>query len=118
MKGLLGGLLFAIGVMQVAVAEPRGGPYDPPDWFVPRAAAESQNARTAGQPSRDMGDVRPGVAVPQISVPTRSTGGATNQMRSQPTGGGIDDGIARCRAQSKNSLERESCEAWVRDAGG
>ena len=117
MKGLLSALLVVGTSLQGALAEPRGGPYTEDEWpSTARAAPESANSRNAGESSKMAGDVRPGVAVPQLSVPIKGTDGAKaqNQMRSRPSSGGVDDGVARCLSR-KTAQEREECERALRE---
>ena len=114
----VGVLLLAAAAFQGALAEPPGSPDFDPKWMPPRAARESPSARTADEGSRVPGDVRPGVAVPQLSIPFKGSEGgkAQNQMRARPSAGGIDDAAAQCRAK-KSKEDREKCERALYEAG-
>jgi hypothetical protein len=111
MKRLLVGLLLAAGVFAGARAEPPGSPDFDPRWMPPTRLPGSPAAHTANDMSRVPGDARPGVAVPQLSIPFKRTedAKANNPMRSKPVGGGIDDSVAQCRAK-RTAEEREACE--------
>jgi hypothetical protein len=116
MNRLLGALLVA-GAFHGARAEPPGSPDFDPTWMPPRSH-QSPSARTATDVSRVPGEARPGVAVPQISIPLKRTDGAKtqNQMRARPSGGGIDDSVAQCMAK-RTAEERAACERALSDAG-
>jgi len=113
-----GALFFAAAAFQGALAEPPGSPDFDPNWMPPRAAPESPSARTAEQATRIPGDVRPGVAIPQFSIPFKGSEGQRpqNQMRARPSTGSIDDSAAQCRAK-KSRQDREACEHALSEGG-
>src|SRR4029453_8542531 len=117
MNRLLGALLVA-GPFHGARPEPPGSPDFDPTWMPPRSH-QSPSARTATDVSRVPGEARPGVAVPQISIPLKPTDGAKtqNQMRARPSGGGIDDSVAQCMAK-RTAEERAACESASFQHGG
>jgi hypothetical protein len=111
MKRLLVGLLLGAGIGAGAWAEPPGSPDYNPSWMPPTRLPGSPAAKTANETARVPGDVRPGVAVPQLSISRQPTDGkkAYNPMRARPTTGGIDDSAAQCIAK-RTAEEREACE--------
>ena len=117
MERLLVVLLLVAGLVVGARAEPPGSPDFDPTWVPPTRVPGSPSARTADQTARVPGDARPGVAVPQISIPLRPTDDAKarNQMRTRPAGGGIDDGAAQCMAK-RSAAERAACEKALSEA--
>ena len=107
-------MVVIAAVMSAATAQPQAPaaaasapktPYKRVQPLPPPEPPAVQRSKEATIP----GDLRPErEPVPQIRIPLHK-----NQYSSRPpSGGGIDDSVARCRAK-RTSEERERCEAGL-----
>jgi hypothetical protein len=115
------GLVLACGMLPLAAtAQTAPAASAPPlNKTVPRALSPAEKRDSASVP----GDVRPADAViPQINLPlgrtppgnTPATKGEAQRQRQAASNGGVDDGVARCKAQTTVAARRECLDLQSR----